>query len=154
MHKQYIDKIMMSKDLSKYKKMGCLLKDAIDYFKDNDKEEYEEMETKLYEIAEGKILNEEKAKCIIDKMKPYGMHWTLEQTEAVRKSNGLSSIRPVDFWIVMNSEYNDNSKTIGKYIPADKQVAFYTELSKDFILDEDADEDKVYKYFTEIPKKY
>lgn len=147
MHKQYIDKIITSKDLSKYKKMGCLLKEAIDYFKDNNAEEYEEMECKLYEISEGRFLNEEKAKYIIENMKPYGMHWTLEQTDQVRKSKGYSNIKPIDFWTVMNSAYNDFHDLFNE------DVEMYARYSKDFILDEDSADDKVYTYFTEIPKK-
>ena len=80
-------------------------------------------------------------------MKPYGMHWTLDQTESVRKSNGFSTIRPVDFWIVMNMAYNDYHNLF------EEDVEQYAKYSKMFILDEDSEEDKVYTYFTEIPKK-
>lgn len=147
MHKYYIEKIMASRDNQKMKKLADLIIDTISYMKTLDKDEYENIECDLYEICEGKILNEEKAKNIIEHMKPYGMHWTLEETEQVRKSNGFSTIRPVDFWIVMNSAYNDFNKLFKE------NIEMYAQYSKYFINDEDADEYKVYEYFTEIPKK-
>lgn len=147
MHKYYIEKIMTSRDSNKLKKLEDIMVDTISYMKTLDKEEYENIECDLYEISEGKILNEEKAKAIISDMKPYGMHWTLEQTEQVRKTSGIASIRPVDFWIVMNSAYNDFHELF------DENVEMYAKYSKLFITDEDAEEYKVYDYFTEIPKK-
>lgn len=147
LHKYYVEKIIASKDSDKLKKLGEVIVDTISYMKTLDKEEYEDIECDLYEISEGRVLNEEKAKCIIENMKPYGMHWTFEQTEQVRKQQGLSSIRPIDFWIVMNSAYNDYHDLF------EDNLEMYVKFSKDFILDEDAEEDKVYAYFTTIPKK-
>ena len=147
MHKYYIEKIMNSNDSSKIKKLESLLVDTISYMKTLDSEEYEDIECELYEIAEGKVLNEEKAKYIISKMKPYGMKWTLEQTEEIRKSKNLDNIRPVDFWIVMNSAYNDYYNLFGT------DLNMYITYSKDFIDDEDAVDYKVYAYFTTIPEK-
>lgn len=147
MHKYYIEKIMSSRDAEKIKKLEDILVDTITYMKTLDKEEYENIECDLYEISEGKVLNEEKAKKIIENMKPSGMHWTLDQTEQVRKTSGYSTITPIDFWVVMNSAYNDFRELFGD------NVEMYAKYSKLFITDEDATECKVYDYFTEIPKK-
>ena len=62
MHKYYIEKIMSSRDAEKIKKLEDILVDTITYMKTLDKEEYENIECDLYEISEGKVLNEEKAK--------------------------------------------------------------------------------------------
>lgn len=147
MHKLYINKIIDSKDMEKCRQLGDLFIGAIDFIKQVDTDEYEDLECDLYEISEGRILNEEKATYIINEMKPYGMHWTLEQTESVRKDNGFSTIRPVDFWIVMNMAYNDYHNLF------EENLDQYAKYSKLFILDEDAEDDKIYTYFTEIPKK-
>lgn len=147
MHKVLINEIISSKDLEKYNKLGELFIDEIDFIKDKDYNEYETIEDILYEIAEGRILNEEKSKHIIENMKPYGMHWTLEQTESVRKENSLTSVRPIDFWIVMNMAYNDYHELFNE------NLEDYVKYSKLFILDSDAEEDKVYTYFTEIPRR-
>lgn len=147
MHKYYIEKIMSSRDAEKIKKLEDILVDTITYMKTLDKEEYENIECDLYEISEGKVLNEDKARKIIDNMKPFGMHWTLEQTEQVRKSNSYSTVNPIDFWVVMNSAYNDFQELFHD------NEEMYAKYSKLFIIDEDAEEYKVYDYFTEIPKK-
>ena len=131
------------------KELENVMIDTITYLKTLDSEEYEDIECELYEISEGKVLNEEKAKCIIENMKPYGMKWQLSETEQIRKENGLTNIRPVDFWIVMNSAYNDfHDNWLGN------DLIQYVKYTEDFINDADADEAKVYLYFTRIPKKY
>lgn len=154
MHKYYIDKIVNSRDSEKINKLKDIIIDTISYMKTLDEEEYENIECDLYEISEGKVLNEEKAKHIIENMKPYGMHWTLDQTESVRKANGFTTIRPIDFWIVMNSAYNDLYDWFDKIFKTeDEKITNYAMYAKKWILDKDAKETKVYDYFTTIPEK-
>ena len=57
----------------------------------------EAIEIALYELTEGRVLNEERARHLIENMKPFGMKWTLEETEGVRKQYGYDDIRSVDF---------------------------------------------------------
>lgn len=146
-NKEYIKKILASGDDHKHHEMleyiECLLK------KIENEEEKECMERWLYEISEGRILNEMKADKLISKMKPFGKKWELADTENIRlnSSPGYEDIRPVDFWIVMNSAYNDYNDIFND------TVDYYARFSKDFIKDPDAVEDKVYYYFTMIPKE-
>lgn len=146
-NKEYIKKILASGDDRKHHEMleyiECLLK------KIEDEEEKECMERWLYEISEGRILNEMKADKLISKMKPFGKKWELADTENIRLNSGpgYEDIRPVDFWIVMNSAYNDYNDIFND------TVDYYARFSKDFIKDPDAVEDKVYYYFTMIPKE-
>lgn len=146
-NKEYIKKILASGDDHKHHEMleyiECLLK------KIENEEEKECMERWLYEISEGRILNEMKADRLISKMKPFGKKWELADTENIRLNSGpgYEDIRPVDFWIVMNSAYNDYNDIFND------TVDYYARFSKDFIKDPDAVEDKVYYYFTMIPKE-
>ena len=141
--KSYIEKIITCEDENKKDKMWKYISHFIDTYNQDDKEE---IVRGLYELAEGKVLNEERAKYLIENMKPYGMKWDLQTTESVRSSNGYEDIRPVDFWIVMNSAYNDYNDIFKE------DISLYTRFSRDFIKDEDAVEDKVYYYFSMIPK--
>lgn len=141
--KKYVSKIMSSDNNDKKDELINFISHIIEHSNAIDKEE---IERKLYEMSEGKVLNEEKAKGLIEDMKPYGMKWTLEDTEGVRKQYGYENIRPVDFWIVMNSAYNDYNDLFND------NVEYYAKFSKDFICDEDAKEDKVYYYFSMIPR--
>lgn len=147
MHKYYINKILKSNNIEKIMLLQDLMIDVISYMETLDPIEYEEIECELYEICEGKVLSEDKAKHIINSMKPYGMHWTLQETEEIRKANNLNNLRDIDFWVVMNSAYNDYHNLFSD------NLDMYIKFSKYFILDEDANESKVYTYFTKIPKK-
>lgn len=138
--KKYMKKIIDSDDEGKKEKFMDWVCDLLD------EDDYEQAEINLYELSEGRVLNEERAKKLIDAMKPYGMKWTLEDTENVRKQYGYDDIRPVDFWIVMNSAYNDYNDLFTD------NIEYYAKFSKDFIKDEDAKEDKVYYYFSMIPR--
>jgi len=144
--KTYVEKIISSADENKIKEMAeyieCLLEKI-------DKDEEEEMERWLYEISEGTVLNERRAGELIAGMRPFGKKWELGDTENVRNSMGpeYADIRPVDFWIVMNSAYNDYNDLFKE------DASLYARFSKDFIKDEDAVEDKVYYYYSMIPKK-
>lgn len=147
MHKYYIEKIIATRDSDKITKLADILIDTITYMKTLDHKEYEDIECELYEIAEGKVLNEEKAKHIIENMKPYGLHWTFDESEKIRKENGYTNIKPIDFWVVINSAYNDYHSIF------DENTEMYAKYSYHFINDEDANEDKIYEYFVIIPKK-
>lgn len=57
----------------------------------------EDCEREIYELVEGKVLNESRARELISHMKPTGMKWELSETEAVRTAAAYDSIRPVDF---------------------------------------------------------
>ena len=143
-YKKYINKIISSGDSKKIDEMSDYMEYIIDMVGDR---ELEKVEEKLYEIAEGRILTEDKAKEIIECMEPYGKKWELADTEGVRNSYGYSEIRPVDFWIVMNSAYNDYHDLF------EENVEWYAKFSKDFITDPDAIDEKVYCYFMKIPRK-
>ena len=146
MHNCYIEKIISSKNSEAMEKLKCITIEILDCIKEKDPDKYEEIEKCLYEICEGKILNFEKAEKIIQNMKPYGMKWTLDQTDNLIKEKGINNIRPVDFWIVMNSAYNDYHNIF------EEDIDMYVKYSKEFISDEDAVDCKVYEYFTTIPK--
>ena len=140
--KSYIKKIITSGDENKKEELTEWICDILHHMD----EDLENVEIELYEIAEGRVLTEERAKGLIEAMKPFGMKWTLEDTEGVRQQFGYENLRPVDFWIVMNSAFNDYNDLFKD------NVEWYAKFSKDFIDDEDAKEDKVYYYFSMIPR--
>jgi hypothetical protein len=80
-------------------------------------------------------------------MKPFGKKWEINETEEVKNAYGFTDLRSVDFWIVMNSAFNDYNDLFKD------NVEWYAKFSRDFIKDEDAVDDKVYYYFTMIPKE-
>lgn len=146
--KEYIEKIIENGKPEDMYKLNEMLDDLICDLKQDNPDLYKEYKNELYEMAYGYVLNQEMAEEIVKNMKPYGMKWTIEQTSNVKRDYGIDdSIRKIDFFVVMNSAYNDFHNLF------DEDISKYVEYTKSFIKDEDAVEDKVYKYFTKIAKK-
>lgn len=154
MYKETINDIIESDNKEMLKSLAKTLDTVMQYLYQNNYDLYKEIELDLYIATNGKKLNKDMAYEIIMNMKPYQMHWSLEETESIRDMYNLSDIRDVDFWVVMNSKYNDNKDTVERFVPNDteKQLEMYVYLTRDFIKDKDAKEGKVFTYFTEIPE--
>lgn len=144
--KEYIQKIVDDGDRQEMEELSDILEEVIFIIKDYDEKEYKKYEMCLYKMAYGERFNKDMAEEIISKMQPYHMRWTLEETREVQNQYGLDNIRDIDFWIVMNSAYNDYRDLFGD------NIEMYARFSKDFIQDEDAKDGKVFLYFTSIPK--
>ena len=140
-NKEYIMKFLSLTEDKKKEEAAAVVCEMLDSMEEEDKEWYDQ---KIYETVEGKVLTEARARTLINNMTPMGMKWELAETETLRNDQ---SIRPVDFWIVMNSAYNDYHDLFAE------NLDYYVKYTNNFIKDEDAVEDKVYYYFTMIPKK-
>lgn len=136
----YIDKIISSDDRAKMEELRELYKSTIRYIKATDSEKYREIECKLYEILEGKRLNEEKAKQWVKSMKPEAK-WSMEDVQSVKEKNNVE-MPLIDFYVLMNMLYTDYHQVIGE------DLNMYINLSKAWYYDEDAPEgaEKLYCY--------
>lgn len=136
----YIDKIISSDDRAKMEELRELYKSTISYIKATDTEKYREIECKLYEILEGKRLNEEKAKQWVKSMKPEAK-WSMEDVQSVKEKNNVE-MPLIDFYVLMNMLYTDYHQVIGE------DLNMYINLSKAWYYDEDAPEgaEKLYCY--------
>jgi hypothetical protein len=140
---EYIERIVDNGKIEDMETLSDLLEDTLEIIKDYDKECYKEMEMKLYKMAYGSHLNKSMAQDIVNKMRPYGMRWNIEETESMQKQRGLEDIPKADFFVVINSAYNDYKDIFGEDLEG------YIRFTIDFIKDEDAKEGKVFKYFVE-----
>jgi hypothetical protein len=125
--------------------LSDILEDTIEILEQYYPEKYKKYEMKLYEMAYGCVLNEEMAKEIVSKMRPYGEKWTIEETSNIQRDYGVG-FRPEDFYVVINSAYNDYNDLFAE------DIEKYVRFTSDFINDEDAKQDKVYIYYTTIPE--
>ena len=98
-------------------------------------------------MAYGNTLSKEMAESIVDNMKPYGKKWSLNETMDMQERYGLDRIKSNDFFVVMNSAYNDYNDIFGE------DIDMYLKFTEDFINDEDAVDGKVFIYFTTIAKQ-
>ena len=142
--REYIEKIGENKNIEDMKRLGDMLSDLICEMKESHYELYEKYKMDLYEMAFGKVLSEEMAEEIVTNMKPYHLHWTMEQTNEVMKQMGYN-LNPIDFFVTMNMAYNDYHELFGE------EVENYARYSKLFIDDPDAKKGKVFTYFMTIP---
>lgn len=123
--------------------LSDMLEDTIELIKEYYPDKYKEFEMQLYEMAYGCVLNETMAKEIVSKMRPYGQKWSIEETNNMQRNFGLNFREP-DFYVVINSAYNDYNNIFRD------DIDMYIRFAEDFINDEDAKSDKVYIYYTTI----
>lgn len=121
-----------------------IFEDLVDTLESEGLNIYKEYEMKLYKMAYGTQLSREMAEEIVNKMRPYGQRWNIEEIEDVQRQYGLNHIKTTDMYVVMNSAYNDYKNIF------DENIDYYIKFADDFINDEDAKEGKVFTYFTTL----
>lgn len=140
-----IKKIVDDGNVEYMHKLSDMLEDTLEIIQKYDDECYKEYEMELYKMAYGSNLNKEMAENIVHSMRPYGQHWNIEETQRIQEQYGMTNINPVDFYIVINSAYNDYNDLFND------NIEMYVRFTNNFINDEDAKSDKVFLYFTNIP---
>ena len=146
---EYIEKIVENGKIEDMEELSDILETTMEIIKDYDEECYKKMEMRLYKMAYGNKLNRKMAEEIVDKMKPYGKRWSLDETKKIQEQFGLDNISSIDFFVVMNRNFNDSRDTVERFAKGpEEELEMYVCLTKDFIMDEDAKPDKVFLYFT------
>ena len=140
---EYIEKIVDNGKIEDMEELSDILEDTMEIIKDYDKECYKEFEMKLYKMAYGSRLNKTIAEEIVNKMRPYGERFSFEETRKLQEQRGINDIDPIEFFVVINSAYNDYKDIFSEDIEG------YIRFTIDFIKDEDAKPNKVFKYFVE-----
>jgi len=143
----YIEKIVDNGRVEDMEELSDMLEDTMEIVQKYDDKCYKEMEMKLYKMAYGNVLSKKMAENIVHKMRPSGMRWTLDETRDLQRQYGVDNINDVDFFIVMNSAYNDYRDLF------QDNIEDYMKFTIDFIEDEDAKQDKTFLYFTIIPRE-
>lgn len=126
--------------------LSDILEDTMEEIERYDKECYDKYMMELYKMAYGNVLNREMAEEIVSNMKPYGKRWSIEETQKIQQEYGIDNVRNTDFFVVINSAYNDYRDLF------EDNIEKYVKFTMDFIRDEDAKRDKVFLYYTTIPE--
>ena len=142
---EIIQKVVDNGNIEDMHTLSDILEDTMEVIKEYDRDCYKKYEMELYKMAYGNNLSREMAEDIVSQMRPYRKRWGIEETQRIQDEYGLNNIRPIDFFVVMNSAYNDYKNLF------EENVEMYVRFTNDFIMDEDAKEDKVFLYFTQIP---
>ena len=142
--RNYIEMIVSN---GKKEDMECLsnmLSDLIYDYKETNHEKYEKYKNKLYGMAYNYTFNEDMAKELVENMKPLGEYWDMKTTTMVKNQYAIN-VDDYTFYVVMNSLANDYHDAIST-----DEVETYAKMAYDFVYDEDARENKVWKYFTSM----
>lgn len=148
--KEYINKIVNTGNKEDMEELSEMLDEAILKLKMNDEECYNEYKMKLYEMANGKILDENMAEEWVMSMKPRA-RWTMEETDQVLKQYNITSIDSIDWYVVMNMLYSDMKSVLGSG-DDEESLTKYVNAAKDWLQDEDAGPDKLYNYWKYVAK--
>lgn len=140
-----IEKIVENGNVEDMHKLSEILEDIMKLLERYDKECFKKYKIEIYKMAYGNTFTREMAEEIVSKMRPYRMRWSLDETVNIQEQYGVDNINPVNFFIVMNSAYNDYKNIF------EENIDMYVKFTDDFINDEDAKEGKVFTYFTTIP---
>lgn len=112
----------------------------------------------LYETAYGSMITRELADMWVHAMdvtdgsdREHGQKWSMEQTTEYgnKVSMDWTKHSKCDFYIVMNMVYSDNFKT-AKAVSMQDDPMFFARLSKDWLCDSDAGENKLYNYYFNV----
>lgn len=144
--KEMLTKIIEKGNIEDMYKLNDMLDDLICDLKEQKPKLYKEYKKELYELAYGNIILEDKAIEIVNNMKPYGEHYTIENSKEIKSEYSMKH-SVSDIYLVINSLYNDYCDLIGD------NDEMYIKMTKLWLNDTDSVEDKVYVYFTEIPKE-
>ena len=144
--RDYINKIVINGKQDDMEELSNMLDDLICDLKEEKPKLYKKYKDELYEIANGKILNEEMAYKWVNNMKPVGEHWTIEETTNAMKQMGYN-LNNIDFYVVANMMYNDYYDLVKE----DEELAL--KLSYMWLNDEDSVKYKLYEYYKYIPKE-
>lgn len=80
-----------------------------------------------------------------------GPHWTIAQTEQVKRENGMRC-NAAEFFAVMNAIYSDFCVALEECGIQRTDTACYAKLARAWLMDEDAEEGKAKRYFEFIVK--
>lgn len=78
-------------------------------------------------------------------------HWSMEQTEPARNRRGMTC-DALEFWVTINMLYLDYCSVAKKYGLGNK-IDFYADMARVFLMDCDAESDKLERYYRYIAKK-
>lgn len=90
-------------------------------------------------------IDDNEAHHIVSGMLPYGEKWSLDDVETFIATKGIPEDERVNYYLVMNTMYNDHRETAKRY--GLDNADFYYALAREFIEDEDGKPHKVARYF-------
>lgn len=130
-----------------YEQLRDFVMDALTMLKETNPNTYEDLELYLYKEIYGNHfcdwMLEKAGRGMVNEDGSTGLHWTLDQTTSVAKSNSITfdTFNEYDWCYVMNMIYSDY------YGAVPNETSVYVKMSKKFLYDKDAKEGKALCYY-------
>lgn len=144
--KEMLAKIIDKGNIEDMYKLNEMLDELICDLKEQKPKLYKEYKKQLYELAYGNVILEDKAKEIVEHMKPFGEHYNMNDAKEIKEDYSIKH-SVSDVYLVANSLYNDYHDLL------EDNDEMYAKMTKLWLNDTDSVEDKVYLYFCNIPKE-
>lgn len=144
--KEMLAKIIDKGNIEDMYKLNDMLDSLICDLKEQKPKLYKEYKKELYELAYGNVILEDKALEIVERMRPFGEHYSMEDAKEIKDEYSIKHSTS-DVYLVVNSLYNDYHELL------QENDDMYAKMTKLWLNDNDSVEDKVYLYFTDIPKE-
>lgn len=144
--KEMLAKIIDKGNIEDMYKLNEMLDELICDLKEQKPKLYKEYKKQLYELAYGNVILEDKAKEIVEHMKPFGEHYNMNDAKEIKEDYSIK-YSVSDVYLVANSLYNDYHDLL------EDNDEMYAKMTKLWLNDTDSVEDKVYLYFCNIPKE-
>lgn len=144
--KEMLAKIIDKGNIEDMYKLNEMLDELICDLKEQKPKLYKEYRKQLYELAYGNVILEDKAVEIVKNMKPYGEHYNMQDAKEIKEDYSIKH-SVSDVYLVVNSLYNDYHDLL------EDNDEMYAKMTKMWLNDTDAVEDKTYLYFYNIPKE-
>lgn len=144
--KEMLTKIIDKGNIEDMYKLNEMLDELICDLKEQKPKLYKEYKKQLYELAYGNVILEDKAIEIVEHMKPFGQHYNMQDAKEIKEDYSIKH-NVSDVYLVANSLYNDYHDLL------EDNDEMYAKMTKMWLNDTDAVEDKTYLYFCNIPKE-
>lgn len=144
--KEMLEKIIERGKQEDMYKLNDMLDELICELKEEKHELYEHYKMCLYEMAYGGKIDENVAEKWVKSMQPIGMHWIMSETTDAMKQLDYDCDK-ISFFVAANMIYNDYYNAVKE----DESLAL--KMAYDFLNDEDAVDNKLFKYYKYIVRK-
>jgi hypothetical protein len=143
---EYIEKIVENGRIEDMEELSDMLEETIDIVKDYDKECYDDVAMRLYEMAYGKKLTDDMKREWVKKMRPMSK-WTENEVKNI-VSQYEFEVPYMSAFVILNMLYSDMKSAFGDGND-EESLKRYLRGTSDWYFDEDAKvdgEEKLFNY--------
>lgn len=144
--KEYMKKIITKGKQEDMEELGEIFEEMFYELEEYDEKMFDKIGTKMYIMANGKVLTDDMKREWVKEMKPMAK-WTEEEVKSVASSYN-SKVPYMSAFVIMNMLYSDMKSALGSG-DDEESLMKYLQATNDWYFDEDAKvdgEEKLFNY--------